>query len=318
MCSRSSFYPAGAAGLALVGFLSAPSAFAQGAAGVEPSPAEQALINRQIAAIRSPQDRAAVQNQSLVWKMTTFLCQKAARAPLKRLGAGDRFFLQDDQPDSQVLVSPSLLEGRGQFRQADGISWTSFRWSCHLNPRTGAVQRFEATPFTRTEDAAAPSPPAGQVPACLPAQMDVTLDSRNGAFDGMSQSGTALVVKNTGPAACIMPPVPLVQFEDAAGKKLPAFRRESVPSRRPGPHGASARQHVVPVRMEARAIREATLHWVSGEVFDDSHNCVRPAQLVLKVGQREKKVPFKGQICAAAGSPQSFDQSPLQAHTDAQ
>nr|WP_051552070.1 DUF4232 domain-containing protein [Acetobacter persici] len=176
-----------------------------------------------------------MQNQSLVWKMTTFLCQKAARAPLKRLGAGNRFFLQDDQPDSQVLVSASLLEGRGQFRQADGISWTSFRWSCHLNPTTGAVQHFEATPFTRTEDGAAPSPPAGQVPACQPAQMDVTLDSRNGAFDGMSQSGTVLVVKNTGPAACIMPPVPLVQFQDAAGQKLPVFRRESVPSRPAGP-----------------------------------------------------------------------------------
>ncbi|OAG73461.1 hypothetical protein Amal_04006 [Acetobacter malorum] len=319
MCSISSFYKAGAAGVSLTVFLfSAPVFAAEGSHG-QPSKAEMESINRQIAAIQNPQDRAAVQNQSLVWKMTTFLCQNAARAPLTRLGADNRFFLQDDQPNSQVLVNSSLVQGRGQFRHvADGISWTPFQWSCHLDPATGAVKSFDATPLASAGAAGASSPSTRQAVACQAAHLDVTLDDRNGAFDGMSQSGTVLTVRNTGAEACTLPPVPLVQFEDGNGAKLSVFRRSTVRARQPGPHGAKATQHVVPVLIEPGAVREATLHWVSGEVFDDSHNCVQPAQLVLKVGQGEKRAAFKGHICAPAGAHQVFDQSALQAHTDAQ
>ncbi|MCP1270386.1 DUF4232 domain-containing protein [Acetobacter cerevisiae] len=287
----------------------------------QPSKAEMDSINRQIAAIQNPQDRAAVQNQSLVWKMTTFLCQSAARAPLTPLGADDRFFLQDDQPGSQVLVSSSLLQGRGQFRQAaDGISWTPFQWSCHLDPATGSVKSFEATPLAGAGAAGvSASSAARHTPvACQAAHLNVTLDDRNGAFDGMSQSGTVLTVRNTGAEACTLPPVPLVQFEDKSGAKLSVFRRSTVRARQPGSHGAKTTQHVEPVLIEPGAVREATLHWVSGEVFDDSHNCVQPAWLVLKVGQGEQRAAFKGHLCAPAGAHQVFDQSALQAHTDAQ
>lgn len=281
-----------------------------------PSKAETAIMNRQIAAIRNPQERAAVESQSLVWKMTTFLCQKAARAPLTHLGAGSRFFLQDDRPDSQVLVSSSLLKGRGQFRQADGINWTSFSWSCHLDPETGAVKRFEATPVADT-DAAVPSMrSARETPACQAAIVEIRLDDQNGAFDGMSQSGTMLVVRNTGSESCLMPPVPSVQFEDEAGHKLPVIRRPAVQVRRPGPHGAKSGSMLKPLCCQ-QGERYATLHWVSGDVYDDSHHCVRPTRLVLTVGQGEKQAAFKGQLCAPAKASLMFDQSPLQAHTEA-
>lgn len=295
--------------MSAVAFLLCPPAFATGVDEVRPSQAEMDSINRQIAAIQNPQDRAAVQNQSLVWKLTTFLCQSAARPPLEKLGAGDRFFLQDDKPDSQELVSPSLLKGRGQFRQAaNAMNWTAFHWACHLDPATAAVTSFEATPLTSS----------AQAPACQANHLNMALDDRNGAFDGMSQSGTVVTLKNTGSEACTMPSVPTVQFADDKGHLLSVFRRTTVQARRPGPHGSKPMQHVVPVVLAPGAVREVTLHWVSGDVFDDSHHCVGPARLVLKVGQGEIWETFKGQICAPARSSQVFDQSPLEAHTDAQ
>lgn len=320
MCSISGFYKVGVAGVGLMACLLSTPVFAAEGGENQPSKAEMASINRQIAAIQNPQDRAAVQNQSLVWKVTTFLCQNAARAPLTHLGSDDRFFLQDDQPDSQVLVSSSLVQGRGQFRQAaDGISWTPFQWSCHLDPATGSVKSFEATPLAGAGAVGASVSTTGHAPtACQVRNLHVTLDDRNGAFDGMSQSGTVLTVRNTGAEACTLPPVPLVQFEDGRGHRLSVFRRSAVRARQPGPHGAKVTQHVVPVLLEPGAVREATLHWVSGEVFDDSHNCVQPPWLVLKVGQGEQRAAFKGHLCAPAGAHQVFDQSALQAHTDAQ
>ncbi|MCX2561390.1 DUF4232 domain-containing protein [Acetobacter farinalis] len=312
MRSLSSFYQAGFAWVGLVGCLLASPACAAGEGPVQPSEAELKAVHRQIAAIRNPQDRAAVQQQSLVWQMTTFLCQSAARKPLERLGAGSRFFLQDGKPDSQVLVSPALLQGRGQFRQAgSAINWTPFQWSCHLDPATGFVEKFEATPLVGAVS-------NRQVSACQPGQLAMALDDRNGAFNGMSHSGTALTLRNTSPEACAMPPVLSLRFEDAAGHALPVARRAYAAARRPGPHGPLPRQQSVPVILPAGAVREATLRWVSGDVYDDSHNCVRPSWLVLKAGEGDLRTAFHGQFCAPARSALVFDQSALGAHTDAQ
>ncbi|GAN69177.1 hypothetical protein AA0473_1995 [Acetobacter orleanensis NRIC 0473] len=310
-------------GAGVAALLFSTPVFAAESTDTLPSAAETAIMTRQIAAIKNPQERAAVQSQSLAWKMTTFLCQKAAHAPLKRLGAGSRFFLQDDKPDSQVLVSASLVKGRGQFRRPDGMNWTAFSWSCHLDPATGRVKKFEARPTAAASVAvtgadAMPERSTREIPACLASNLDIKLDDRNGAFDGTSQSGTVLVVRNTGPDACAMPPVPHVQFEDKAGQKLSVISRPVVQARQTSPDNGKAQQHVEAVILPPGAEREETLHWVSGEVYDDSHNCVRPARLVLTIGQSEKKVAFKGQMCAPAKASQVFDQSPLQAHTDAQ
>lgn len=110
-----------------------------------PSPAEQKLISRQIASIRDPRERNAVATQGTAWLMTTYLCQPAARHELvKRGSSNNRFFLQDDRPESQVVVNASLIRGRGQYqRKAAPIEWVSFTWECHLDPSTGKVLGFD-------------------------------------------------------------------------------------------------------------------------------------------------------------------------------
>ncbi|MBV1824449.1 hypothetical protein [Komagataeibacter oboediens] len=117
-------------------------AWAQGNA--HPSPAEHQIIMRRLDAL-SARERPGVMGQDMAWQMTTFLCQDAARAMLVRRGAlPHRFFLQDDRPDSQVVVSPALIEGRGQYQPAAApMRWVPFTWACHLDPATGHVVHFD-------------------------------------------------------------------------------------------------------------------------------------------------------------------------------
>ncbi|WP_130731346.1 hypothetical protein [Komagataeibacter xylinus] len=113
-----------------------------------PSAAEKRIIDRHIGRIADPATRRAVQGQDMAWQMTTFLCQDAARAVLVRMGGlPHRFFLQDAATGSQVVTSPALVSGRGQFlRAGNAIQWVGFTWNCHLDPDTGHVLRFDAQP----------------------------------------------------------------------------------------------------------------------------------------------------------------------------
>ncbi len=110
-----------------------------------PSPAEQKLISRQVASIRDPHERNAVATQGTAWLMTTYLCQSAARRELVRLGSSsNRFFLQDDKPESERVINASLIQGRGQYQtKTNPFEWVTFTWECHLDPSTGKVRKFD-------------------------------------------------------------------------------------------------------------------------------------------------------------------------------
>lgn len=137
-------------GLCLAAVRMGPCADAWGTENAAPSPAEQRIITQRIAALPA-RERPGVMGQDMAWRMTTFLCQDAARSVLVRMGAlPHRFFLQDDRPGSQVVVSPALLEGRGQYMPATGpMRWVAFTWSCHLDPATGHVVRFDVNPVAQ-------------------------------------------------------------------------------------------------------------------------------------------------------------------------
>lgn len=118
-----------------------------------PSPAEQRIMTQRITALPA-RERPGVMGQDMAWRMTTFLCQDAARLVLVRRDAlPHRFFLQDDRPGSQVVVSPALIEGRGQYMPATGpMRWVAFAWACHLDPATGHVVHFDVNPAARQGD----------------------------------------------------------------------------------------------------------------------------------------------------------------------
>jgi hypothetical protein len=140
-------------------------------------------------------------------------------------------------------------------------------------------------------------------PPCTAEMLELTLDGRDGDFNGMSHAGTWLVVRNTGRTACVMPGLPTVVFRDAQGHELPA-RRNVPPGMRPGPF-------VKPVRLEPGASARTSLRWVSGNVFDHSVT-IEPATVELRFSTHAIRAPFKGRLAGEQGKPVGFDQPPME------
>jgi hypothetical protein len=150
---------------------------------------------------------------------------------------------------------------------------------------------------------AAPSAPAGagQVPACDPAQLSFAIDREGGQFDGMSHSGTLLVLRNLGPGTCSVPGRPVVAFLDANRKTLPVSLRTS-PGMHPGPV-------ILPVAVPPGAELTSEARWVSSDAYG-ANNCVSPRFIALSLGLQTQagaagdqrfSAPLETQLCGPAG-----------------
>ncbi|WP_158941879.1 DUF4232 domain-containing protein [Granulicella sp. S190] len=139
---------------------------------------------------------------------------------------------------------------------------------------------------------AAPLPSASALLACTAAQLSLSFDGEGGNFDGMSQSGTLLVLRNIGSQTCTVSGRPALTFEDASNTKLP-ISLETPPGMHPGPV-------ILPVAIPANAEATGELHWVSSEVFDNS-KCFTPAAVAVSIGTDVLRAPFTGHLCGPSG-----------------
>ncbi|QWT18942.1 DUF4232 domain-containing protein [Bacillus sp. NP157] len=140
------------------------------------------------------------------------------------------------------------------------------------------------------------------VAPCTAGMLSLATDGRDGDLDGMSHGGSYLVVTNKAGKACTVPGLPMVSLKDAQGAVLPAARKAPV-GMHPGPA-------VVPVRLEPGASAQASLRWVSGEVFDKSR-CVDPARVEVRFGDQVLRADLAGHLCGEDGKPIDFEQSTL-------
>ena len=139
-------------------------------------------------------------------------------------------------------------------------------------------------------------------PPCT-ASVAVHFDREGGSFDGMSHSGVLMILRNSGPAACPLPGLPKLQFDDAAGHRLDLLR-EPPPGMHPGPV-------VMPVVLTPGAEATATLAWVSGDVYA-GHHCVTPARVVVGEGPGAPTALWRfGPFCGEPGKPIPFRQPVL-------
>lgn len=136
-------------------------------------------------------------------------------------------------------------------------------------------------------------------PSCKSGQISMTFDDENGAFNGMSQSGTLLVLRNSGGQPCVLQTMPHLHFENAQARPLKAERKALPP---PQP---AAWLTVMP-----QAEVTARLHWVAGDVYE-GHHCIAPTTIVLDRPDAPLRAPFMRHMCAPPKSIQFFDQSPL-------
>jgi Protein of unknown function (DUF4232) len=152
---------------------------------------------------------------------------------------------------------------------------------------------FSATAKTQ------PSLPA----SCSASQLSFGLDQEGGYFDGMSHSGTLLVLRNLGPQTCSIPAQPTLAFQDAEHHPL----RVSLQT----PAGMHPAPVILPVAIPAGAEVTSQMRWVSGDVYD-GHNCVSPAFVTIPLGTDTLSVSFNGSLCGPAGPPPTYTMSPLQ------
>ena len=149
---------------------------------------------------------------------------------------------------------------------------------------------------------AEPLKPTTQADICLSTQLTVRLDSRDGEFTGMSQSGTLLVLRNTGHIACTLEPLPALRFEDAKQQPLTVERRT--------PHGMHPGPVLRSVVVAPGQQVASRLRWVASDAFD-AGNCVTPAFVSLEMKGGTLRIPFDHMMFAAAGDTAYFDQGPL-------
>ena len=141
---------------------------------------------------------------------------------------------------------------------------------------------------------------------CPASWLSLALDPENGAFNGMSHSGTLLVLRNLGPRACTMPALPSLRFEDAHHHPV-AVTRQAPVGMHPGPV-------MLPVAVPSGAELTADLRWVDGDVFGDSSgsgSSASPAYLLVPIGGKMLRTAFQGQMFGPKGKPPEYTQTPL-------
>lgn len=135
---------------------------------------------------------------------------------------------------------------------------------------------------------------------CESSDITVHTDDHGGQYDGMSQSGTTLVLHNTGSRTCMLQPQPVLTFSDAEHHPM-AVERRPVRGMNPGPV-------LPPVIVPADRELLILLRWVSSDAFDGG-NCIRPATVSLSLRGGTLTLPFDHQMCAAKGQIGYYSQS---------
>ena len=148
----------------------------------------------------------------------------------------------------------------------------------------------------------AAAPP--QLRMCSANTLAFSADSLDGYFDGMSQSGTLLILRNIGPDPCRVPPFPRITFRDRAGKALPIQGSvRGAAGLHPGPV-------VLPAILAPQAELTAELHWVSGKVFDPGV-CLTPAQVSVQIEGTDLSVPLAADLCGPSAKEIGFSRTRL-------
>lgn len=130
---------------------------------------------------------------------------------------------------------------------------------------------------------------AQQAPPCSAGQLSLAQDPENGAFDGMSHSGTLLVLRNFGTAPCSVPAFPRLTFSDEKGPLAATATVKGAQFLHPGPVA-------LPLTVAPGAELSTSLRWVSGEVFDQSV-CIAPTHLRAELPGGAQTIPFAGRLC---------------------
>jgi hypothetical protein len=172
-----------------------------------------------------------------------------------------------------------------------------------MNTRSSSVISMTAFLLLNSGSSVAAKTQPSLPASCSASQLSLGLDEEGGYFNGMSHSGTLLVLRNFGPRVCSVPAQPTLAFEDAQHHPLRVSLQTPV-GMHPGPV-------ILPVAIPVGAEVTSQMRWVSGDVYD-GHNCVSPALVTIPLGADSLSVQFTGSLCGPAGLPPTYTMTPLQ------
>jgi hypothetical protein len=140
------------------------------------------------------------------------------------------------------------------------------------------------------------------LPSCRAEQLTLALDAGNGRFDGMSHSGTSLLLRNAGPHACTVPAHPSLQFGDADGHATDIVVQAATTTQ--------AKRQPASVIIAPGDRVGSDLRWVSGNVYENGH-CEAPTRIRLVLDGGAVSAAFAGHLCGAGGKPSFVTMTPF-------
>lgn len=135
------------------------------------------------------------------------------------------------------------------------------------------------------------------VPACAATRLRLSVDGRDGAFNGMSHGGVALSIRNFGPD-CTLSAVPTLRFDDAHGKRLPVRFDAAAPAR------------ATPLRIAGGHRAETEVRWVAGPVYAHSRK-VSAAAVGVRFGAAMLRAPLAAVMYGPSGQAVVVQQTAL-------
>ncbi|MEO9080108.1 MAG: DUF4232 domain-containing protein [Rhodanobacter sp.] len=145
------------------------------------------------------------------------------------------------------------------------------------------------------------SSPSTQPGTCEPSHLAFSLHDGDGRFNGMSHSGTTLVLRNTGTKTCRVPSMPQPGFTNADGQPL------EITAQPPADLNAGS---TPPLVLAYGTSVNSDLRWVSSNVYDNGY-CQSPAFIMLALGEQTVTSPFMGHLCGPGGRPITYTLTPF-------
>ena len=163
-----------------------------------------------------------------------------------------------------------------------------------------AAQAQTAGRFRMAEVIPGLPPSPNGVRMCAVNDVSLATDDENGSFNGMSHSGTLVVLRNLSSTACSVPAIPQITFADQAGALKATLQTAGFGRQSNGMvlgHGPV----VLPVVIAPEAEVTSKLRWVSGEVYG-KNICIAPTRLSVTLGEKQQTTTIGAHLCGDAAN----------------
>lgn len=137
---------------------------------------------------------------------------------------------------------------------------------------------------------------------CQTSQLAFSLDPDDGRFNGMSHSGTMLVLRNIGQAACTIPLQPMPTFTNASRQTLHVTAQDSF---------SPQRESAPPIMLAPGTTITSDMRWLSSNVYDHGR-CETPAFITLTIDKQMVTGHFTGHLCGPGSKPPTYTLTPFQ------